>query len=143
MPKTWGAACGENNKCWGSAPTNWCEEIGDECFCGGLGDLEISSIPVEKFQSILEASTTKFYGKWTDNGNLILEEIGMLANAGLLPGDILLGIISIEEGVFKLNTPEGRRHILQWQFTSPKLFPRFMRDGNDRMGGMDNPTFRG
>lgn len=143
MPKTWSATCGENNQCWGAQPTSWCEKIGDDCFCGDLGDLGIADIQPDKFQETMDASTTKFYGTRTKNGGLQLQEVGMLAAAGLQVGDELLGVTPLVRDAVQLSMSQDRAAVLQWQIATKGVYVVYERDDDIRIGYMSNPAYKG
>ncbi len=112
MSKCWGCRCSSFQICGGGPATSWCEQLPNGCDEGDLGDFNIAS----KSKDEMEKSTTKFYGKRDKEGNLVLEEAGFLANAGLSKGDVLLGVNGL-----LYNDPKQREEILTCAFTSPSL----------------------
>jgi hypothetical protein len=134
--KRYGCKCGPLNDCGDPAGPGWmCETFGPgACSEWPVGDFVDWSLPQDELQAALEASTTKFYGSFDKNGGIVLEEVGMLAAAGLKQGDTLLAV----EG-FRLANQFDRRTILTWQFNGKKVAVTFVRKGRMHAANMDNP----
>lgn len=143
MAKQWGATCGPNNQCWGGEPYEWCEAFPNGCQRGGVGDRRIkekrAALSSKDFQATMDASQTKFFGTWTDAGGLLLEEVGMLAAAGLQPGDVLTGAFTVGGKTLDMADPDDRKKILTWQFKSDLVNLIYERNNTSLTRTMKNP----
>jgi hypothetical protein len=126
----WSKECHQSTGlCGNSLPTNYC--TGQQpCSGGSVGDLGIMG----KTAAEIDASQTKFWGPHTKEGGIELVGVGMLAAAGLQPGDILIAV----EG-FRFSERNDRRTILTWQFYTEKIAVTFIRKGRMHSSSMDNP----
>jgi hypothetical protein len=126
----WSKECHQGSGlCGNSDPTNWCSGQ-QPCTGGGVGDLRI----LLKTPKEIEASETKFWGTWTKDGALKLIGCGMLAAAGLRPGDVLMSV----QG-FKLANRFDRKTILTWQFKEELIRVVYLRENRLHTSAMDNP----
>jgi hypothetical protein len=141
--KCWGCHCSQSfGRCGGGDPTEWCEEYpGGGCDGGSVGDLNLmenfNALSRADFQALMEASTTKFWGKWSPKG-LVLEEVGILKEAGLQKGDILTGIDELQRQQYA-SFKDSSHYILKWMFESADLTITFLRNGAALVGEMKNP----
>jgi type II secretory pathway component PulC len=68
----------------------------------------------------------------------VLEEVGLLAAAGLQKGDILTGVDELHTGQYA-SFKDSAQHILKWLFESQDLAITFSRKGVAFIGEMENP----
>lgn len=116
MSKSWYMQC-QTGLCFNGGPTTWCESFYPSG-CQG-GDVGVAGIE-DLTSAEIEASTAKFYGTRDKDGNLLLEEAGFLAAAGLRAGDTLVGINSL-----RYSDEKERQQILLCKFPSAHIVVRF------------------
>jgi hypothetical protein len=134
MAKEWGKQC-QTGLCFNGEPTQYCEPFyPNGCRGGDVGLFNIESLKPEE----IEASTAKFYGTRDPDGNLLLEEPGFLAKAGLRRGDTLLGINSLS-----YSDEKDRQEILHCRFTRSHLLIHFRYNGGklDQNQTIENPAY--
>ena len=160
MPIYYASKCGVLNRCVGGPPTSACEDGENWCSSWQVGDeglmAAFESLTPDEFQAHMEASTTKFYGRYHAKG-LTIEEPGMLAASGLQKGDILTGVVELRDqasrrisytltdAVEQSGTAVGtytmkhrRDDILTWQMKAKTVAVVYERDGKALSGIMDN-----
>lgn len=148
MTKRSGVDCGGVIPCTNPNPTAMCEfDEGGNCNHWLVGDIAIveqfDALSADEFHFAMEASKTRFFGKLNDEGNLVLEQVGMLARAGLLGGDVLKGLYPLDEKRLEMSNPEHRKRILEWDFEQPLLNVIFQRGNLSVSGTMRNPAAKG
>jgi hypothetical protein len=144
MSRYYGSRCGIANNCVGNHPGWWCECDGQgNCSEGGVGDFGIEGLVGDDLHKYLSASTTKFEGKWNKEGNLVLENVGMLADAGLRPFDTLIGVVEISPAQSRYTALKNDRiKILTWDFLAPEVGIIYSRSNGAQSGVMANPQFK-
>lgn len=143
MTKHYGAKCSTviQGQCAQGWPGWSCECDGVNCSEWPVGDFGVWHLTGDELQKALEASTTKFWGKYNGAGLLVLEEVGMLANAGLQKGDALFSIFEGRKS-FLMEDDGDHEAILTWQFTRPKVVVNYIRNGELLTGTMANPAYK-
>jgi hypothetical protein len=134
--KRYKVRCGPNNDC--TEPGG----VGDACECDGSGNctdwivgfFNEQGLTGDALQTAFEASTDKFLGLLTKDGNLKLGEVGILAKAGLRSGDEL---VSIQGFTFK--DASHRSRILNWQFETAGISIVYIRNDKQLTAMMGNP----
>lgn len=132
--KSWGRQC-QQGLCFAGNPTTWCEDFyPNGCQGGDVGDIQI----MQKTESQIEESTTKFYGRLNPDG-LQLERVGFLSGASMRVGDTLL---SVSEGLElkRLINRNEYMDVLTWKFNGATVYVRFKRDGQEHIVAMPNPV---
>jgi hypothetical protein len=123
--------------CGNSVPTNWC--AGQQpCYGGGVGIVgeDISKMTAAQIQ----ANPNKFWGTYTEDGNLKLIGVGGLAKAGLQAGDVLTGVFAVGSEPLEMSNEKDRLDILCWRFTKPLVNLTFQRGITSHTGTMKNPA---
>lgn len=146
MAKFYGQRCGPLNNCGEYGGPGWmCECDGQgNCTEQGVGDPgqfeAFAALSPKEFQAHMEASTTKFYGTYTEDGGLKLMGVGMLKEAGLQVGDILIGAFVVGDNTLEMSNQEHRQRILEWKFTKPLVSILFKRGDLSLSSTMKNPA---
>lgn len=142
--KRYGCRCGPNNDCNVLAGAGWmCETDGQgNCSEWAVGDFAVWHLTGDELQTALELSKTKFYGKFNDAGHLVLEEVGMLADAGLQKGDVLISVLENENAGVWHSMKYNAENILTWQFTAKELLVIYRREGKGDSSVMKNPAYK-
>lgn len=130
MSKQWGKECHQaSGLCGNGEPWTWCEGQ-QPCQGGGVGlvgeDISLLS-PAQ-----IEASTNKFYGTYTKEGGLKLIEVGGLREAGVEPGNVLLGVYPNGQRGFQMSNKDERQQILRWSFPVTKILSIVIERDNQR-----------
>ncbi len=124
MPTCWGCRCSQAfGHCGGGPKTSYCTDYpGGGCTDGDVGAVGIEDMTSEQ----TEACQTKFYGPRDKDGNLVLEEPGWLAQAGLAKGDTLLGVNDLH-----YYDEKQRQLILTHNFPESELLIRYRQAATD------------
>jgi hypothetical protein len=145
MTRYYGQGCGPQNNCGVYKGAGWVCECDTEGNCSEqpVGEPELwnlfGKLPPEEFAKRMDASTMKFFGKLYKEGNLILDKVGCLADAGLQSGDVLTGVFVVGEDALEMSREEDWLKILTWQFTKPLINVLYERDNLSLSGTMKNP----